>query len=540
MLLLAPNIDERSADKVIEETRSLAPFYATEWDAQALRGAGYALLQNFAQLFFDVVQHLNQTPEKNFVEFLDRLGIKLEPPRSARAPVTFLLAPGTPDNVLVPARTQAAAEATETRPEVVFETEQNLLATIATLQAVYSVRPPDDAIYEHLSGLKNPKTSELFAVKDLQEHSIYLAHSELFDLRGKAEIKIQFVISGDGLTAADFINGLSWEWWNKDHWVPSTVPAFNEALSDFPAVTTLKSHFLPTARTISVTTDVESDARFPDFGLLLINKEIIGYTGKITNGFVGVTRGFIANQIPGASGSVEHAAGAQVRAIDFPLFVHATVGTIENGHQNIVTITLKKGFDAEFTKTKVNDIENLWIRCRTLRSPALKDAPLRNLTIDTVKAGVGLSGNIDPDLLFHNDVPLEKTGFYPFGQQPRLFDTFYIASGDAFSKKKATVTLNFDVKIEGSGTPDAPIFAWEYWNGTGWVTLSVTINNVGSAKLFEKNGTSTIVFTCPDDIAVVSVNGQQNFWIRIRVTGGSYGTFKWKGVRLNPILNFQK
>ena len=40
-------------------------------------GVGVALLQNFAQLLADVVQHVNLTPEKNFVAFLDRLGIGL-------------------------------------------------------------------------------------------------------------------------------------------------------------------------------------------------------------------------------------------------------------------------------------------------------------------------------------------------------------------------------------------------------------------------------------------------------------------------------
>lgn len=548
MLLPAPNIDERSADKVIEETRSLAPFYAAEWDAQAPQGAGYALLQNFAQLLFDVVQHLNQTPEKNFVEFLDRLNIKLEPPRSARAPVTFLLAPGTPQNVLIPSRTQTAAEATDTRPEVVFETEQNFLATIATLQAVYSIRPSDDTVFEHLSELKNPNSSELFAGKNLQEHSIYLAHSEIFNLKGKAEIKIYFIISASGLTAADFINGLSWEWWNKDHWVPSTVPAFNEALSDFPAVTTLKSHFLPTARTISVTTDVESDARFPDFGLLLIDKEIIGYTGKITNGFVGVTRGFRANQIPGASGSVEHDAGAQVTAIASPLFVNATIGTAQDGRQLVIVI-LKKEFDIEFTKTNVNDIENLWIRCRTLKSPALQNSPLRNLAIDTIRGSVAPpSGQtIAPDTLFQNDVPLDiptqAKPIYPFGRQPRVFDTFYIASKDAFSKKNADITLTFnsvDDSIGTSPTPQSPEVIWEFWNSSGWVNLPLNQNDLGNFLSSSTASNKAVKFKCPSDLGTSNVNGQENFWIRARIIGGTYGTFKVVGPDVTPSFKFPK
>ena len=181
MLLPAPNTDERTAAKIDEDIRALAPFYASEWNPREQQGAGFALLQDFSQLLFDVVQHLNLTPGKNFVEFLARLGIKLQPARSARVPVTFLLAAGTPANVLIPSGTQAATEAAETRPEVVFETEQNLLATIATLQAVYSVSSWDEAIYEHL--LKIPNSSTLFVGEDLQQHVLYLGHKELLQMK---------------------------------------------------------------------------------------------------------------------------------------------------------------------------------------------------------------------------------------------------------------------------------------------------------------------------------------------------------------------
>jgi uncharacterized phage protein gp47/JayE len=534
MLTPPPNIDERTAETMVGESRTLAPFYTPEWNTQETQGAGFALLQNFVQLLFDIVQHLNLTPAKNFVEFLSRLGTRLQSARSARVPVTFLLAPGTPQNLLIPARTQAAAEATEVRPAVVFETEQNLLATIATLQAVYSVRPPDDTIYEHLSELKNSKSSQLFAGKNLQEHSIYLAHSELFALKTQAEIHVQFVIAASGLTRADFTSALSWEWWNKDHWVPSSVPAFKEALSDFPAVTTLNSQISPTATEISVTTNVESDANFPNIGLLLIENEIVQYTGKCASKFTGITRGFgLSNQITGASAALQHNQGEQVRAIDSSFVVHATVGIAQNGRQ-IVTISLKKTFDAEFGKSKVSDIENFWLRCRTLKGSAVKDSPLRNLAIATIQLSTTTGDEaIAPDQLFYNDVPLDiphltspSVSIHPFGTQPRVFDTFYIASADAFAKKDSTVTLEINVFIDGPLlspplTVD-PLFTWEYWNGTGWVRLPVADDVL---NLFRNIGTFTVVFHCPHDIAAVSVNGQENFWIRVRIVSGSFGTF---------------
>jgi len=191
MLLPAPNIDKRSADEIMAESRVLAPFYASEWNARESAGAGFALLQNFSQMLLDVIQHLNLAPEKNFAEFLARLGIKLQPPRPARVALTFLLAQGTPENVLIPARTQAAAAATEARPEMVFETEQNLLATIAALQAVFSVRPADDRIFEHFAALKSSQPSTLLDGANLQEHVFYLGHRDFLNLKGVAKISLK-------------------------------------------------------------------------------------------------------------------------------------------------------------------------------------------------------------------------------------------------------------------------------------------------------------------------------------------------------------
>jgi uncharacterized phage protein gp47/JayE len=547
MLLPAPTIDTRSADAIVAESRRLAPFYTPEWQAQATQGAGFALLQNFAQLLFDVVQHLDLVPAKNFAAFLARLGITLQAARPARVPLTFTLAPGTPQNVFIPVRTQAAAEATETRPAVVFETEQHVVATIATLQAVYSIRPSDDTIYEHLAELQSPGKSPFFAGKDLQEHSIYFAHSELFALQTRAEMHLQLVISAAGLAPPDFSHALSWEWWNKDHWVPSTVPAFQEALRDFSDVPTLDSQILETATEISVTTNVESDARFPAAGLLLIDHEIVAYTGKTANQFTDVTRGWgFAKHIPEASDAVQHSLGTQVRPIDYPLLVEATIAS-RNGRQ-IVTVTLKKEFNTAFTKSTVHGSENFWLRCRTLKRLRLQDSPLRNLLFDTVQASTTTaSQTIVPDQLFYNDVSLDipqqaspPISVHPFGQQPQPFDTLYIASGDAFSKKNATVTLECDISIAGPlQSPPLtvdPLFAWEYWNGTGWVRLALIIDDI---NLFTADGTSTVVFSCPDDIADVSVNGQENYWIRVRIVGGRYGTFiVQENRRVEPSFRF--
>ncbi|MGH7792437.1 MAG: hypothetical protein ACREOB_09010, partial [Thermodesulfobacteriota bacterium] len=115
---------------------------------------------------------------------------------------------------------------------------------------------------------------------------------------------------------------------------------------------------------------------------------------------------------------------------------------------------------------------------------------------------------------------------YPFGNQPRLYDTFYIGSQEAFSKKGAIITLGFSLtqldttNNQLSPAPD-PRLSWEYWNGKGW--QAITILKDGTNRFLEEGEQQTIEFKCPADIEESEANGQKNYWIRARIVGGDYG-----------------
>ena len=477
-----------------------------------------------------------------------------------------------------------------------------MMATPARLQAMISVVPQRDEIFDHSADVFAGVTTELFANTghNLQEHSIYFAHNNLFDLKAGADITLQWLMLTSGLTHTDMTHRLSWEWRNADDvWVPSTVPAFHESYDAFPVVTTLAADLLASmAATVSVQTDVENDTRFPDTGLLLIDNEIVAYGGKAGHTFTSVTRGYGNDQgIPGASGATSHATGTLVRAIAHPLVVSADIGALLPSGRVPVAIHLKKSFAAAFSETEVSGHKSRWIRCRTLRHPVLQETPLRHLTIDTVRVGIFTSQGIVPDALFANDVPLDLSAqpltLYPFGNRPRITNTFYIASDDALSKKGLPITLAFGIdvggiaslsvrQIQGVGpvyaerlqaqqiqtiddllertaeqlagilntslararnireaaekafldkvnsdesTPELhgnPILSWEYWNGKGWQVIPRLDDSTYALR-----AQGEVQFPCPEDIATTPVNGQEHYWIRVRMVGGDYGQEKF-------------
>jgi hypothetical protein len=191
------------------------------------------------------------------------------------------------------------------------------------------------------------------------------------------------------------------------------------------------------------------------------------------------------------------------------------------GFQRSGTMTLEKNHSGEIKPTEVGAVENHWIRCRL--TDELSGIDAEQLPVfDTIELTVKSTEIFEPDLAFSNDVPVDLSGeFLPFGEMPQQRPLFYIASNEAFSKKGATIYIEVDARLElhdSTSEPDlSPVLSWEYWNGEGWRGLSI----VGDDHSFTKS--FSISFTCPNDIEVTEVNGEENFWIRIRLVDGDYG-----------------
>lgn len=134
--------------------------------------------------------------------------------------------------------------------------------------------------------------------------------------------------------------------------------------------------------------------------------------------------------------------------------------------------------------------------------------------------------------------------YLPFGAQPRFNDTFYFAIGEALAAGKVQfedlISLEIDLLTPGiAGGSDAVNkqektvqLLWEFWNGRTWQALGVSSNTnptVGgvdfgfqdSSYAFTKTG--ELRFRLPVDIESSSVNGNNNVWLRVRISNGHYG-----------------
>jgi predicted phage baseplate assembly protein len=131
------NLDDRKVEDLYQELLRRIPTYTPEWTDYNDSDPGVTLMQLFAWLGEILIYRINQVPQKNFIKFLELVGIPLQQPTAAVAHLQFTLVKNAAaKNVL--AGTQVALGSSSSSLPVVFETDADLLVTAVNLISVQS------------------------------------------------------------------------------------------------------------------------------------------------------------------------------------------------------------------------------------------------------------------------------------------------------------------------------------------------------------------------------------------------------------------
>lgn len=190
---------------------------------------------------------------------------------------------------------------------------------------------------------------------------------------------------------------------------------------------------------------------------------------------------------------------------------------------------------AEIKEKEIDGIESKWIRC--IYTPGSYEVEQFQIYgeeqggITVAKPLDAVENEIFPDAVFCNDTPVDlgdlwtaKTPYtiYPFGNRPARYDTVYIGSREAFSKKGGQLTLQFETDSVIQQQDITLRLSWEYGVPGGWKAIQgMKINGQTGFYRFWQSG--NVSFICPPDIEPVTVAGQENYWVRIRIIDGGYG-----------------
>lgn len=120
------NLDDRTFDELVDECIGRIPRYCPEWTDRNLSDPGVTLIELFAWLTDQMLMRFNQVPRKNYIAFLELLGIRLDPPTPAQTNLTFYLTCDLPSAYTIPRGAEVATERTETEEAIIFSTDEDL------------------------------------------------------------------------------------------------------------------------------------------------------------------------------------------------------------------------------------------------------------------------------------------------------------------------------------------------------------------------------------------------------------------------------
>jgi predicted phage baseplate assembly protein len=185
--IVPPDLDDRSWQDLVDEMRALIPHYAPAWTDHNPGDIGISLIELFAWLAEGVIYRLNRVPEKNYLAFLNLLGVTRNPPTPAYTYLTFTAGAKKVD---VPAGTQAQTPASEDETPVVFETDEDVTVLPVNLASAVLVGPyppnPTSATYQEVPVVGPPAAKFAISVPARQNMQLCLG----FDRASAAEIKL--------------------------------------------------------------------------------------------------------------------------------------------------------------------------------------------------------------------------------------------------------------------------------------------------------------------------------------------------------------
>jgi hypothetical protein len=214
-MIPSPKLDDRQFQDIVDEALRLIPRYAPEWTNHNPSDPGITLVELAAWMTDQILYRLNRVPEKNYIAFLNLLGIKLKAPRAAWVLLQFKLVEGAARQ-RVPAGTQVATPQGTEEQTVTFETVRDLTVTDVMLDRVFSYfndTYSDNSVF--LDG-KRSQAFEVFGGADRVERYLYLSDPRLANAGDSSMLRLALACPEHG--GRDLARLLEWEYWNGDRW----------------------------------------------------------------------------------------------------------------------------------------------------------------------------------------------------------------------------------------------------------------------------------------------------------------------------------
>jgi predicted phage baseplate assembly protein len=214
-VLPAPHLDDRTFQDLVDDARRLIHRRCPEWSDHNVSDPGITLIEAFAQMVDQLIYRLNRVPDRNYVKFLDLLGVELRPSAAARGEVTFWLSAPQPQTVLVRAETEVATPRTDVEEATVFTTTEDLHIVPSALTHAGSAPAGGDPA-DHTTALQFGGGFACFSSIPIPGDSLLVG---LSDAVPSCALVLRLDCSVRGVGVDPRRPPLVWEAWTPEGWV---------------------------------------------------------------------------------------------------------------------------------------------------------------------------------------------------------------------------------------------------------------------------------------------------------------------------------
>jgi predicted phage baseplate assembly protein len=214
MALQVPNLDDRRFQDLVDDAKRLVQQRCPEWTDHNVSDPGVTLIELFAWMTDQVLYRLNRVPDRNYVKFLELIGVSLFPPTAARTQVTLWMTAPQPDTVRIPTGTQVATVRTETDEAIAFATTDDLDIVPSALAELGSMI--DGKTYRDQTAAIE-KGSEVACFRDVPEPGDALYVGLTAAVPSNA-VRLRFNCHIEGVGVDPTNPPLVWEAWNGEDW----------------------------------------------------------------------------------------------------------------------------------------------------------------------------------------------------------------------------------------------------------------------------------------------------------------------------------
>lgn len=227
-MIPSPNLDDRSFEEIVQEAIRLIPQYCPEWTNHNRADPGVTLIELFAWMTEMTLYRLNRVPEKNFLAFLELMGISLASAQPARALLQFAINPKA-DRVEVPKATRVGTKPGPDGKFRTFETTRPVVVTNNELLKCMSQHHEsfsDNTALLEVGGAGVP----LWAGVRNVERYLYVGDARLATFNESSLLTIASTSTGD--VPQPLVRMLEWEYFDGDRWRELASPSIETAADE--------------------------------------------------------------------------------------------------------------------------------------------------------------------------------------------------------------------------------------------------------------------------------------------------------------------